>query len=130
MRIAIARRLLEQIFEQAARSPDREICGLLFGDSMAILEARATPNVADDPAHAFEVDPRMLLTAMKAERTGGPRMIGHYHSHPNGRAEPSDRDAEAAEAGTLWLIVGGRKATLWKAEAGGQFRAVVIDITA
>ena len=32
-------------------------------------------------------------------------MIGCYHSHPNGRAEPSAFDLEgAAETGFVWLI--------------------------
>ena len=129
MRIAIARSLLDQIIAEAAASPDREICGLLFGDSGKISEAHPAPNIADDPARTFEVDPRTLFAAMKAERAGGPKIVGHYHSHPNGSVEPSERDAEAAKPGSLWLIVAGEAAALWKAEAGERFRSVVIDIT-
>jgi proteasome lid subunit RPN8/RPN11 len=129
MRIAIARSLLDQILGHAAGSADREVCGLLFGDSGQISEARPTANIADDPARSFEVDPHALFAAMKAERAGGPKIVGHYHSHPNGSTEPSGRDAEAAEAGSYWMIVAGGEAALWKAEVGGQFRSVVIDIT-
>jgi proteasome lid subunit RPN8/RPN11 len=130
MRIAIARRLLEQILGQAEGSPDREVCGLLLGNETAIFEARGTPNVANDPASAFEVDPRMLFAAMKAERSGGPKIIGHYHSHPNGCSEPSERDAAAAEAGSLWMIIARGEAAVWMAEAGGRFRPVGLEIIA
>ena len=52
---------------------------------------------------------------------GGPRLIGHYHSHPAGLAEPSLRDAEAADdLGRLWLIVAVQDAALWRAVAGGS----------
>ena len=128
MPIAIARSLLDQILAEAAASPDREICGLLFGDCGKISEARPAPNIADDPARTFELDPGALFAAMKAERAGGPKIIGHYHSHPNGRVEPSEHDAEAAEPGSLWMIVAGGRASLWMAEEGRQLRSVGIDV--
>jgi proteasome lid subunit RPN8/RPN11 len=128
MRIAIARRVLDQILGHAAVSPDREVCGLLFGDSGEISEARPAPNIAVDPARTFELDPRALLAAMKAERAGGPKIIGHYHSHPNGSAEPSERDAAAAEPGSYWMIVATGKAELWMAEEGERFRAVMLEV--
>ena len=129
MRIAIARSLLAQILGHAAAAPDREVCGLLFGDKGTISETRPAPNIADDPARTFELDPRALFAALKAERAGGPKVIGHYHSHPNGSPRPSERDAEAAEPGALWLIVAGDEAALWMAENDARFRSVVIDIT-
>ena len=55
-------------------------------------------------------------------------MIGHYHSHPNGSAEPSPRDLAAAEPGRLWLIIGGGVARLWIMENGG-FRELKLVVT-
>ena len=128
MRCTIARRLIEQILAEAAAAPDREICGLLFGNAAAITSIRPTVNVADDPAKTFEVDPEALFVALRAERAGGARLIGHYHSHPNGSATPSARDAAAAEPGRLWLIAAGGEARLWMAGSGGAFRPVALDI--
>lgn len=128
MGIAIARRLIEQILAEAGNAPDREICGLLFGDSTAITAIRATANVAEDPARSFEVDPRALFAALRAERAGGAKIVGHYHSHPIGPAAPSQRDADASEPGSLWLIVAGGEATLWIAEAGRTFRRLALSI--
>lgn len=110
--------LLDEIVARAAASPGAEICGLLFGAPGRIEAASPARNVAADPARAFEVDPAALFAALRAERAGGPRLAGHYHSHPNGSPVPSPRDLAAAEPGRLWLIVGAGAARLWRAGEG------------
>lgn len=119
--------LIARVASAAAASPDHEICGLLFGDDQRIAEARATRNVAHDPATAFEIDPAALLAALRAQRAGGARLIGHYHSHPRGPAEPSARDLAASEPGPLWLIAGAGEIRAWRA-ADGCFHAVALLI--
>jgi proteasome lid subunit RPN8/RPN11 len=125
MRIAVARDLIDRLIAEAAAAPDREICGLLFGDDGWIAEARPAANVAADPSRWFEIDPAALFAAHRAERGGGPRLIGHYHSHPGGSAEPSPRDLAAAEPGKLWLIIGGGAIRAWIAADDG-FREVAL----
>ena len=117
--VAIDGALLEVLRARAEASSDQEVCGLLFGCDGRINRAVAATNVASDPATMFEIDPAMLIAALREERAGGPPLIGHYHSHPNGRAEPSDRDRDAAEPGRMWLILAGRTARLWLATEGG-----------
>ena len=119
MDVDIPRGLLAAILAGAAAAPDREVCGLLFGGADRIAAAEPCANVAADPARTFEIDPARLLAAHRAERHGGPRLIGHYHSHPSGSAEPSQADAAAAFPGQLWLIVGGGMARLWLARSAG-----------
>lgn len=128
MEMTIARTLLDQILALAVADPDREVCGLLFGDGQRIDEARPTPNVSQTPERTFEIDPQSLFAAIRAERNGGPRMIGHYHSHPSGSAVPSACDAEMAEPGRCWLIVSGGDARLWRAETGGTLHGVFTPI--
>jgi proteasome lid subunit RPN8/RPN11 len=106
MHVAISPDLLARIRAEAAASPDREICGLLFGTTDRIEDARALPNVAERPEDSFELDPARLIAAHRDERAGGARIIGCYHSHPNGSADPSPRDLAAAQPGSLWVIVG------------------------
>ena len=115
----IASTLLADLSAQSVASPDSEICGLLLGTESWIAEARAASNVAADPGTAFEIDPQALIIALRAERAGGARVIGCYHSHPSGNAEPSERDAAAAEAGRLWLILARDQARLWRATVDG-----------
>lgn len=63
-------------------------------------------NVAADPARSFEIAPATLLASHRSARAGGQRVIGHWHSHPDGRPRPSSRDAaRASENGQIWLII-------------------------
>jgi len=128
MTVSIARDILQALFDGATAAPDREICGLLFGSPIRIDRAEPADNVAERPRDTFEIDPRALIAALRAERAGGEQVIGHYHSHPNGSAEPSPRDLAAAEPGRLWLIIGGGVARLWIMENGG-FRELKLVVT-
>jgi desampylase len=105
----ISRAVHAELIARAAKTPDIEVCGLLFDDGTI----QHCANVADDPARMFEIDPAALIAAHKAERAGGPRMIGCYHSHPNGVGEPSERDAAAATEGQVWLIIVDDKISVW-----------------
>jgi proteasome lid subunit RPN8/RPN11 len=117
LEISIADR--DAILAHAARSAD-EVCGLLLGEGRRVLCVEACANVAADPSRRFEIDPARLLAAHRAARSGGPRLIGHYHSHPSGDATPSPRDAaDAAPDGSVWLLVAGGVLTGWRAVARG-----------
>jgi desampylase len=102
-----------------AAADDGEICGLLLGQAGRIEAIAPAANVAADPARHFELDPAVLIAAHRAARSGGPKVIGHYHSHPSGVAIPSATDAACAMPdGTLWLIVAGEAVRLWRAQPG------------
>ena len=112
--------VLTQIRARAAAST-HEVCGLLLGHGSQVTEAVHCSNVAADPATTFEIDPAQLIAALREARAGGPQVVGCYHSHPSGTAQPSPRDAaEAAANGWLWLIVAGGKSALFRAVAGGD----------
>jgi proteasome lid subunit RPN8/RPN11 len=116
MVMRISRVLFDRLRAEAAAAPDREICGLLLGNSEEILGAAAAKNVSSSPSDSFEIDPQAIFDVVRAARSGGPALIGHYHSHPRGPAEPSLRDREAA-MGTpaqLWLILAEGHARLWR----------------
>lgn len=130
MRVEISRSLLDDLVAAAAASPEAEICGLLLGGARRIERILPAANVAADPARRFEIDPATLFAAHRAARAGGPLVVGHYHSHPVGAAEPSPRDAEQAVGGEYWLILGGGEARLFVATRvgaiAGRFEAVQI----
>jgi len=125
MDVGISSALLAEIRRHAAGS-GQEVCGLLFGDPDRILSVRPAVNVHPDPTRFFELDPALLLHALREERTGGPKVIGHYHSHPHGPAEPSGADAAAADpaSGLLWLIVGRNDAALFRVVPGGALHGM------
>ena len=91
-----------------------ECCGLLSGTEEAGIAyvdgIHESENVADEPARRFEIDPALRLRLQRTLRQSGRRVIGIYHSHPNGLARPSPRDLEAAwEPDLVWLVVGVRR---------------------
>jgi proteasome lid subunit RPN8/RPN11 len=133
MRCSISRSALAAIRAHAARDSPNEACGLLLGEQGVIRLAQPTANVADTPRCRFEIDPGALFVALRAERVGGPELLGYYHSHPVGDATPSLADADAAAPdGRLWLIVAGARATLWRACGQGpvQNRFVAVELLA
>lgn len=124
MRVLISSKALAAIRAHAAAEPDQEVCGLLFGDTGHVAEARPATNVSPEPTRRFEIDPTALFAANREERAGGSALIGYYHSHPFGSPEPSATDrAEAAVDGKLWLIVAGAQVRGWRSTGEG-FRPV------
>jgi desampylase len=132
MGIAISRYVLNGIRQFSAAAAPREACGLLFGTDAGIDGFQAADNVAQTPETRFEIDPATLIAALRAERAGGARIVGYWHSHPSGDATPSATDAAmAAPDGKLWLIAGGETITVWRAGSTGlhgRFEAVAFDI--
>jgi proteasome lid subunit RPN8/RPN11 len=129
MGYGISSTLLGRLLTDAKNSPDAEVCGLLFGAEGRIDAAEACANVAPEPARAFEIDPAALFAAHRRMRGGGPRVMGHYHSHPSGEAVPSARDAaQAMGDGALWLILTAREARLWRTDRVGAFEAVALAV--
>ncbi len=128
MTMQISRAVYDALRREAAATPDVEVCGLLFGAGGWIEAYQAAANIAPDPAKHFEIDPEALFAAQKAERSGGPRLIGYYHSHPNGLAQPSEKDrAQAAPDGKIWLIVAAGDVKSWRAGKSG-FTSVALEI--
>ena len=123
--------LSQQLIRVAALNPKQEVCGLLFGTIDRLENARVTQNVASDPTCTFEIDPVDLISAHRAMREGGPELIGVFHSHPNGVAEPSVVDSQhAVPDGQIWFIIAAMKITAWQAVPNGllhgRFDPVVI----
>lgn len=112
--------MLDRLRAEATAAHPRECCGLLLGEGGAITALRPARNVHPDPARHFEIDPQALVNAFRAERSGGPRVVGYYHSHPTGAAEPSATDrVMAAHDGRVWAIVASGEVRFWRDTAHG-----------
>ena len=129
MLLRISSKSIAAIRAHAAETPDVEVCGLLFGTVEAAERVQRCANVADQPETRYEIDPAALIAAHKAERAGGAKLIGHYHSHPNGVCAPSEADiAEALDAGQFWLIIAGAEIELWHVGVPHHFVECGIDV--
>jgi proteasome lid subunit RPN8/RPN11 len=98
--------LRAQISIEATRAFPCECCGLIEGsrrnDSVVAAALHPTRNLAQR-ADRFEIDPAEQFRLLHALRGTGRSIVGCYHSHPNGRAEPSEHDL-GHEDGFVWLI--------------------------
>jgi proteasome lid subunit RPN8/RPN11 len=118
--IVIAADQLRLIVAAAEAAYPDESCGLLVGiddrtgpePALVVRTVHESPNVAADPARRFEVDPALRFRLDREYTPPGPRLIGLYHSHPDGPAAPSAHDLESArEPDLAWLVTaveGGR----------------------
>ena len=83
---------------------------------------RETANLAGDPKRHFLIDPEVQFALLHRLRGTGARILGCFHSHPGGLAEPSATDkSQAYEANFLYLIAGGDSAS------GFTLKAYVFD---
>lgn len=134
MKIRIARTAFDIIRSKAEEIQDHEVCGLLIGRGDLIETVIPASNVASDPQRMFELDPVTLLAEHRRARTEGHEIIGHYHSHPGGRASPSLRDAANAwQNDVIWIIVGnagdmGAFCAKTGGEIAGRFVPVELEV--
>jgi len=101
---------LAAIAKAAEAAFPAEGCGLLIGRGRRIVRVnRVIPaaNLERERSHdRFELDPAVRFAAERTLRGGPDRIVGHWHSHPNGSADPSAEDiARAYEPELIWLIV-------------------------
>ncbi len=80
----------------ARQDAARECCGLLAGREGAITRIFPATNVAANPATSYEIAPEELFRLTRDIRAALLELLGIYHSHPNGKNEPSPRDIERA----------------------------------
>ena len=113
---------LDQMIKSAETCYPKECCGLLTGirltnEAHTVTRVIPSPNIHQNGGRdRFEVDPRVRLNLMRelgeiGDRKVGPeRLIGHYHSHPDHSAVPSDQDLKCAfEPELFWIILGIQK---------------------
>ena len=120
--------VIATLLEEATKAHPAECCGLLLGEGARITAVRPVANVHPWPERHFEIDPAALIAAHRDERAGGPRLLGYYHSHPNGRAQPSPEDrASASGDGRIWAIVANGSVLVWRDGADG-FEALPLRV--
>jgi len=90
------RKVLGQVLDHARRRVNQECCGLLAGRRGVIMRAYPATNVAADPKKNYAIAPLEIVRLLREFRARGLDFVGIYHSHPNGKNEPSARDIELA----------------------------------
>lgn len=120
MQVEVSSQVIEAMLAAAEQAYPHECCGLIFGDGWRIEAIEQARNMHPDPASHFEIDPQALVDAHRDARSGGPQVMGYYHSHPNCRAEPSETDlAQSAGDGSVWAIIAAGKVSFWRDREDG-----------
>ncbi|MCC2683133.1 MAG: prokaryotic protein [Paenibacillaceae bacterium] len=113
--IEITDNIYSDIVGHCRREWPKEACGALFGETvnettMRITGSLALANVARDPHHHFQIDPREWISLLSrigaldihrtddssGNRTDHPKLAGIYHSHPETPGVPSSEDLDTA----------------------------------
>jgi proteasome lid subunit RPN8/RPN11 len=105
--------LAARVLLAASRAYPNECCGLIEGaatpDGWRALQIHEANNIAEDPRRRFLIDPQAQFDLMRRLRDSDTRIIGCFHSHPDGEPTPSATDrAEAYESDFLYLIAAGQ----------------------
>ena len=94
MDLVLAPGILEDVIRCAREAYPLEACGLLVGRNTGDRFIPIT-NISSQ-ANEYEMDPAELIAALRSLRETGERLLGIFHSHPHGPAEPSETDVERA----------------------------------
>ena len=140
-RVRLSPAQLQAIERAAEAAYPEEACGLLVGRAESggawqVNAVEASANVAEPPrTRRFEVDPKLRLRLERALRESPDSVLGVYHSHPNGSAEPSETDISMIfEPDMIWLITAvseGRAGTTMAYKPtgdGAAFRPLGLDL--
>jgi proteasome lid subunit RPN8/RPN11 len=105
VRAVLPSRVRRAILVHARSETPRECCGLLLGRGTTIAAICRTANVASG-RRRYQIDPQTHLDLRRVLRAVRPpiEIVGAYHSHPRGPAEPSATDIEESPGG-VWLHV-------------------------
>ena len=93
------------ILAHAERDAPHEACGLLIGVGHAVARVVPTANGDASPTR-YTIPAAQHFAALRLARAEGLAVIGAYHSHPRGPAEPSATDAATAFPGFVFAIAG------------------------
>ena len=106
VRMTLPAAVRRAILGHANREAPRECCGFLIGRGGRVLHAAAMRNTSKSPRVRFRIDPREHIALRRELRRLSPALeiVGVYHSHPAGPAEPSTRDRLEAHY-REWLYV-------------------------
>jgi len=130
MELTVTRGVIDRLHAEAARTSPEECCGVLLGREGHIDAVVPAANVADDRLRRFEIDPLALLAAHRAAREGGPKVLGYYHSHPEGHPVPSATDCEHSTGDLrIWAIIADATVAFWR-DSGDGFDQLAVRIVA
>jgi proteasome lid subunit RPN8/RPN11 len=104
--IRLPRDLFDRMIAHCRSEYPHEACGMFSGRDGIAGRIYEMPNVERSPV-SYMVDPAAQFRAMKEMRENGETMVSIYHSHPQSRPYPSQKDVRLAfYSDAIYIIVG------------------------
>lgn len=129
MCVALSAAHRRELLAWSAEALPAEACGVLVGEPqgarLRVERVTLGRNIAGgDQASTFELHPEDIVAASLAAERAGLEVVGIWHSHPDGAAEPSGADLRGAWDGWISLIVGpgaaqGAELRAWRTAGAG-----------
>ncbi len=106
----ILRGALESVAHHAGESLPCECCGILLaqGEELSTVSC-ALPGEnteTEHPQQRYSLGHQAHIRAVEREASSDDRIVGYYHSHPDGGTQPSRCDTTQAVVGVIYLIMG------------------------
>ena len=124
----IVHRVLELLAAHACEALPSECCGILLaqGNDLSTVSCvlRAENAEREGPQQRYSLGHKAHIRAVEREASSDDRIVGYYHSHPDGGTQPSRCDTTQAVVGVVYLIMGiGGRSIEWAAWrlAGNHF---------
>lgn len=96
----------KKIAEHAESLPEEEVCGFIYLDRLLNPCVSREVNESQDKKNFFSISPSRILSLEN--------IIGVYHSHPEGTAEPSKFDREMSEEMCMpFLVYSNKNKDFW-----------------
>ncbi len=121
----LTRQVADGIRRAAKASWPKECCGIVLAGprepGLGIISLPSPNAERYDPRHRYRLDHHVHLCAVELELREAAVILGYYHSHAAGPAEPSRADAELACPGVTYLVASvaayeGLRAWIWDGE--------------
>ena len=92
--ITLSHDIKHRMIDHAQRELPDECCGVLLGKNsiVRIVPMKSTPAAPD----SYFMDPEQQVAVFTEMESRGEKLIGIYHSHPEGPPEPSGMDLQLA----------------------------------
>ena len=104
----LTRHVADEIEQAARESLPEECCGIVLAEScepaLGVRILRARNVESRKPGCRYVLDHRVHIRAIEEELRSEARIVGYFHSHTAGSAEPSRVDARLAVPGVMYVV--------------------------
>lgn len=93
------------VLRWAERYSSIEVCGMVWQYPDGGQIVRPLRNTHPEPRQYYTIDAEEMQGMYRAMERSGAQVLAFYHSHPNGKPDPSESDMEGAlNVGVHYLI--------------------------